>query len=75
VTRQWAEQVYAAFPRLQGLLWSSRQDDRALAVVLFGSRVKASALLDPELSRLLIRKGVAEDFVLELATDLRVLLR
>ena len=75
VTRQWAEQVYAAFPHLQGFLWSSRQDDRALAVVLFGSRVRASALFDGKLSRPLIRKGVPEDFVLELATDLRVLLK
>ena len=38
-TRGWAEQVYAAHPHVQGFLWSSRQDDRALAVVLFGSRV------------------------------------
>jgi hypothetical protein len=75
VTRQWAEQVYAAFPRLQGFLWSSRQDDRALAVVLFGSRVRTSDLVDAKLSRPLIRKGIPEDFVLELATDLRVLLK
>src|ERR1700733_8285243 len=26
VTRRWAEQVYAAYPHLQGFLWSSRQD-------------------------------------------------
>jgi hypothetical protein len=75
VTRAWAEQVYAAHPHLQGLLWSSRQDDRALAVVLFGSRVKASDLLDGNLSRPLIRNGIPEDFVLQLATDLRVLLK
>ncbi len=75
VTRGWAEQVYAAHPRIQGFLWSSRQDDRALAVVLFGSRVKASDLLDAKLSRPLIRNGTPEDFVLELATDLKVLLK
>jgi hypothetical protein len=75
VTRAWAEQVYAAHPALQGFLWSSRQDDRALAVVLFGNRVKASDLLDGNLSRTLITKGVAEDFVLQLATDLKVLLK
>lgn len=74
-TRGWAEQVYAAHPHIQGFLWSSRQDDRALAVVLFGSRVKASDLLDAKLSRPLIRNGTPEDFVLELATDLKVLLK
>ena len=75
VTRSWAEQVYAAHRHLQGFLWSSRQDDRALAVVLFGSRVQASDIVDGKLSRPLIKKGVAEDFVLELATDLKVLLK
>jgi hypothetical protein len=75
VTRAWAEQVYAAYHRLQGFLWSSRQDDRALAVVLFGSRVQASDILDGKLSRPLIKNGVPEDFVLQLATDLKVLLK
>lgn len=74
-TRGWAEQVYAAHPHVQGLLWSSRQDDRALAVVLFGSRVKASDLLDTKSSSPLITKGVPAEFVLELATDLKVLTR
>jgi hypothetical protein len=74
-TRSWAEQVYATHSHIQGFLWSSRQDDRALAVVLFGSRVKASDLVDAKISRPLITKGVPEDFVLELATDLKVLLK
>jgi hypothetical protein len=75
VTRSWAEQVYAAHSKVHGFLWSSRQDDRSLAVVLFGSRVQASDLLDGKFSRPLIRDGVPEDFVLDLATDLRVLLK
>ena len=74
-TRAWAEQVYATHPHAQGLLWSSRQDDRALAVVLFGTRVKAPDLLDDKSSRPLITKGLPAEFVLELATDLKVLLR
>lgn len=74
-TRNWAERVYAAHPQMQGFLWSSRQDDRALAVVLFGSRAKASDLVDAKISRQLIKKGVPEGFVLELATDLKVLLK
>lgn len=75
MTRRWAEQVYAAYPRIQGFLWSSRQDDRALVVMLFGSRVQASDLLDDKLSLPLVKKGKAEDFVLQLATDLKVLLK
>ena len=75
VTRAWAEQVYTAHPRLQGFLWSSRQDDRALAVVLFGNRVKESDIVDGNFSRPLIKKSVPEGFVLELATDLKVLLK
>ena len=75
VTRGWAEQIYAAHAKAQGFLWSSRQDDRSLAVVLFGSRVQASDLLDGKFSRPLIRNGVPEDFVLDLATELRVLLK
>lgn len=75
VTRGWAGQVYAAHTKAQGFLWSSRQDDRSLAVVLFGNRVPASDLLDGKFSRPLIRNGVPEDFVVELATDLKVLLR
>ena len=74
-TRNWAEQVYAAHPQVQGFIWSSRQDDRALAVVLFGSRVKTSDLVDAKISRPLINKGVPENVVVELATDLRVLLK
>lgn len=74
-TRGWAEQVYAAHSHIQGLLWSSRQDDRALAVVLFGSRVKATDLVDAKISHTLIKSGAPEDFVLKLATDLKVLLK
>jgi hypothetical protein len=73
-TRGWAGQMYVAHPHVQGFLWSSRQDDRALAVVLFGSRVDPLALIDAKLSRPLVRNGVAEDFVVQLATDLKVLL-
>lgn len=47
----------------------------ALAVVPFGSRVEASDILDGNFSRPLITKGVPEEFVLELAADLRVLLK
>ncbi|GLK70184.1 RES family NAD+ phosphorylase [Ancylobacter dichloromethanicus] len=44
-TRLWAEAFYAARPDIQGLCWVSRQDDRALAIILFGNRLSAGALV------------------------------
>lgn len=44
-TRLWAEAFYAARPDIHGLCWVSRQDDRALAVILFGNRLPAGALV------------------------------
>jgi len=43
-TRKWAEAVYTACPHAEGLSWVSRQDDRALAIVIFGDRVAATDL-------------------------------
>ncbi len=44
-TRPWAEAFYAARPDIHGLCWVSRQDDRALAIILFGNRLPAGALV------------------------------
>jgi RES domain len=44
-TRKWDEAIYAACSDAEGLCWVSRQDDRALAVVLFGDRLAAADLL------------------------------
>ena len=43
-TRRWAEAIHTACPHAEGLCWVSRQDDRALAIVLFGDRVTAADL-------------------------------
>lgn len=43
-SRDIAEWVYAHRPDLQGIVWSSRQDDRDLAMVLFQPRIQANAL-------------------------------
>ena len=43
-TRNWAEAIHAACPHAEGLCWVSRQDDRALAIALFGDRVAAANL-------------------------------
>ncbi|MGY0576215.1 RES family NAD+ phosphorylase [Bradyrhizobium sp. RDM12] len=49
-TRNWAEAFHTACPHAEGLCWVSRQDDRALAIVIFGDRV-AAADLSPEALR------------------------
>ena len=43
-SRQVAQWLYAARPDLQGILWSSRQDDRGQAMVMFEPRMKATPL-------------------------------
>ncbi|QQO18352.1 RES family NAD+ phosphorylase [Bradyrhizobium diazoefficiens] len=43
-TRKWAEAIHAACSHAEGLCWVSRQDDRALAIVIFGDRVAAADL-------------------------------
>jgi hypothetical protein len=44
-TRKWAEAIRAAYPSLEGLCWVSRQDDRGLAIVLFGDPLDAADLV------------------------------
>lgn len=44
-TRLWAEAFYAARPDIHGLCWVSRQDDRALAIILFGNRLPTDAVV------------------------------
>ncbi len=72
-TRAWALALYTQFPSAQGLLWTSRQDDRAQACILFGTRVGAEALepaAAPE--SLLNTDGSARMEVLALARRLGV---
>lgn len=54
VTRKWAAAIHLKHPRLQGMVWVSRQDDRARALMLFGDRVPAG---------LLVQQAVSRDFV------------
>jgi hypothetical protein len=44
ITRLWAEAIHAHHPEVQGLCWTSRQDDGAKALVLFGDRVQDGSL-------------------------------
>lgn len=73
-TRKWAESLYGAYPQAQGLIWPSRQDDRARAVILFGTRIGASELRSAGVSSPLIENGIVHDIAKALATDLKVLI-
>jgi hypothetical protein len=43
-TRKWAAAIHAQHAHIQGLCWTSRQDDRAIAVMLFGDRIGRGVL-------------------------------
>jgi RES domain len=73
-TRKKAELLFAAYPQAQGLIWPSRQDDRARAVVLFGTRVGASELRPAGVSIPLIENGIVHDIAKTLASELKVLI-
>ena len=73
-TRKRAELLYTAYPQAQGLIWPSRQDDRARAVVLFGTRVGATELRPAGISISLMENGVVHEAAKALATDLKVLI-
>jgi hypothetical protein len=67
-TRRWAQALYKQFPDAQGLRWTSRQDDQAFAVMLFGPRLNASDLAWTGSSASLMPEGLAVSSVVDLAT-------
>lgn len=74
-TREWAVALHEQYPAAQGLKWTSRQDDTAMALVLFGDRVDGSAFeLTGGPVSLLQSDGSACSEVLDLATRLGVYL-
>jgi len=66
-TRLWAQAIHAQHPDVQGLYWTSRQDDSASAVVLFGDRIADGILQQADESRSLLEDEQAYGEVLELA--------
>ena len=75
ITRYWAARFYSDHPDAEGLLWTSRQDDRAQAVVLFEPRLKGlSFILVSGPESLLLADGSARPEVLDLADRLDVVL-
>ena len=66
-TRKWAMAIHAQHAHIQGLCWTSRQDDRSVAVMLFGDRIGAGVLALQTPSRSLLDEGPAYMEVLALA--------
>lgn len=71
-TRKWAEAIHARAATVQGLCWTSRQDDRALAIVLFGDRNVAKTLMPHGGSRALLGDPSAYAELLVLADRIGV---
>jgi hypothetical protein len=72
VTRLWAEAIHAQCPQVQGLCWTSRQDDSARSVVLFGDRIDGGALRQTAPSRSLVGDASAYGELLALAEQIGV---
>jgi hypothetical protein len=74
LTRLWAEVLYDRNPEAQGLYWTSRQDNRAQALMLFGTRADSAKHLRPIGSpkRLRADDGTIDLDVLHLAKKIDV---
>lgn len=73
-TRQWAEAIHAFAPHVQGLRWVSRQDDTAMAIVLFGDRISPSDIALHSPGRDVLHDPATLDEVVMLAALIGVLL-
>lgn len=71
-TRPWAEAIHAQCPDIQGLCWISRQDDRTLAMMLFGDRIPAEMLVQSGVSLDLTENSDVYSELLELADRIGV---
>lgn len=72
ITRQWAEAVHKQCPDVQGICWTSRQDDSAQALIVFGDRLKAGVLQQAGPSRNLVSDSKAYGEILVLAEQIGV---
>lgn len=72
VTRLWAEAIHGECPDVQGLCWTSRQDDSARAMVLFGDRVAPGLLRQAGASRSLAADAACYGELLDLAMHIGV---
>lgn len=60
-TRHWAQALYTQFPNAQGLRWTSRQDDQAHAVMLFGTRVPVPNVANAPTGRQTRLRGILNE--------------
>ncbi len=75
VTREWALALHSQSVDAQGLIWKSRRDDHAEAILLFGDRIAPGVLENrSEPISLLLPDGSARMEVLRLAARLDVML-
>ena len=58
-SRKWAAAIHAQHGHIQGLCWTSRQEDSAMAVMLFGDRIGTGVLARRGTSRALLDDGPA----------------
>lgn len=72
-TAAWARALYHCDPKIDGLVWVSRQNDGVRSVVLFGDRVPSSALRSVGTS-LPLRDGPGYDLVLAAADRAGILI-
>jgi hypothetical protein len=73
-TRRWAKALYSQFPEAQGFRWTSRQDDQANAIMLFGTRVSPINLGWMGISTSLLLDGYAQPSIIDLAVRIGVTL-
>lgn len=73
-TRKWAEAIHAQRMDAHGLYWVSRQDDTAVAMVLFGDRVPAGAVTQQGDGRDLLDYEAAYTDLISLAEKIGVLI-
>ena len=66
-TRTVAAAVHAQCPDLQGISWTSRQDDKASAYILFGDRIRARDLQHGGTSKSVTGDPATYDTLLDLA--------
>ena len=72
ITRQLAAAIHTQCPQVQGMCWTSRQDDSAQALMLFGDRLNKGVLQQAAAARNLVSDSKAYDEVLLLAEQIGV---
>lgn len=69
-TQKWAEAIHVQHTDVQGLFWTSRQNDQEQAIMLFGDRLKPGTLQVVAESKNLINDEATWNKVLDLADDI-----